>query len=56
MFHVGYIFLVTILHGPFVFPAGYSPGSVVVYINMDRAILLKSVHLYLSHWCIKERQ
>ena len=43
-----------LLHGPFVFPAGYKPGSVVVYLNMDGATLLKPVLLCLSHWCIKE--
>ena len=43
-----------ILHGPFVFPAGYKPGSVVVYLNMDGATLKKPVLLFLSHWCIRE--
>ena len=43
-----------ILHGPFVFPAGYQPGSVVVYINMDGAILMKPAQLLLSHWCSRE--
>ena len=43
-----------ILHGPFVFPAGYKPGSVVIYLNMDGATLVKPVLLYLCHWCIKE--
>ena len=43
-----------ILHGPFVFPAGCKPGSVVIYLNMEGATLLKPVLLYLSHWCIKE--
>ena len=43
-----------ILHGPFVLPAPCDLGSVVVYINMDGATLVKSVLLYLSHWCIKE--
>ena len=43
-----------ILHGPFVFPAGYKPGSVVVYINMDGTTLMKPIKLLLSHWCIKE--
>ena len=43
-----------ILHGPFVFPAGFKPGSVVVYINMDGATLVKPVQLFLSHWCIRE--
>ena len=42
-----------LLHGPFVFHAGYKPGSVVVYINMDGATLVKPVLLYLSHWCVK---
>ena len=40
-----------ILHGPFVFPAGHQPGSVVVYINMDGAILMKPAQLFLYHWC-----
>ena len=40
-----------ILHRPFVFPAGYKPGSVVVYLNMDGATLVKPVCLALSHWC-----
>ena len=43
-----------ILHGPFLFLAGHKLVSVVVYLNMDGAILLKPVLLYLSHWCIKE--
>ena len=43
-----------ILHGPFVFPAGYKPGSVVIYLNMDGATLVKPVLLYLSHWCLKK--
>ena len=43
-----------ILHGPFVFLAGHKLVSVVVYLNMDGAILLKPVLLHLSHWCIKE--
>ena len=45
-----------ILRGPFVFPAGYKPGSVVVYINMDRAILRKPIQLLLSHWCVREEE
>ena len=40
-----------LLHGPFVFRAGYKPGSVVIYVNMDGATLVKPVLLYLSHWC-----
>ena len=44
-----------ILHGPFVFPAGCKPGSVVVYINMDRATLVKPVHVSLSHWCSRDK-
>ena len=43
-----------ILHGPFVFTAGYKPGSVVIYLNTEGATLLKPVLLYLSYWCIKE--
>ena len=42
-----------ILHGPFVFPAGCKPGSVIIYLNMNGATLLKPVLLYLSYWCIK---
>ena len=45
-----------ILHGPFVLPAGYKPGSVVVYINMDGATLIKPIQLLLSHWCIREEE
>ena len=45
-----------ILHGPFAFLAGHKLVSVVVYLNMDGAILLKPVLLYLSHWCIKEER
>ena len=46
-----------ILHGPFVFPAGYKPGSVVVYLNMEGATLKNPpVLLYLSYWSIKERE
>ena len=44
-----------ILHGPFVFPDGYKPGSVVVYFNMDGATLKKPVRLLLSHWCSIEK-
>ena len=43
-----------ILHGPFVFPAGYKPGSVIIYLNMEGATLVKPVQLLLSHWCIRE--
>lgn len=43
-----------ILHGPFVFSAGYKPASVVVYLNMDGIILLNPVRLLLSYWCIRE--
>ena len=44
-----------ILHGPFVFPAGYKPGSVIVYLNIRGASLKKTpVLLYLSYWSIKE--
>ena len=45
-----------ILHGPFIFPPGYMPVSVVVYINMDGAILMKPVQLCLSHWCNREEE
>lgn len=40
-----------ILHGPFMFPPEYIPVSVVVYINMEGAILMKPIQLFLSHWC-----
>ena len=43
-----------IVHGPFVLPAACELASVVVYINMDGATLVKPVLLYLSHWCIKK--
>ena len=43
-----------ILHGPFVFHAGYKPGSVIVYINMGKITLTKPVCLYLSHWCTRQ--
>ena len=43
-----------ILRGPFVFLAGYNLCSVVIYINMDGATLVKPVLLYLSHWCVRE--
>ena len=45
-----------ILHGPFVFLAGYKLSSVVIYINMDGATLMKPVLLYLSHWCSREEE
>ena len=45
-----------ILHGPFVFSAGCKPGSVVVYVNMDGAALVKPVCLSLSHWCSREEE
>ena len=41
-----------ILHGPFVFIAGHNVVSVVIYLNMKGANLMKPVLLYLSHWCI----
>ena len=43
-----------ILYGPFVFPAGYKPGSVIIYLQMDGATLVNPVQLFLSHWCIRE--
>ena len=43
-----------ILHGPFEFPAGDMLGSVVVYLNMDGATLVKPIQLFLSHWCSRE--
>ena len=45
-----------ILQGPFVFLAGYKLSSVVIYINMDGATLVKPVLLYLSHWCSREEE
>jgi len=45
-----------ILHGPFVLPAGYKPGSVGVYLNMDGSTLVKPVQLFLCHWCIKKKE
>ena len=44
------------LHGPFVFPTGCKLASVVVYINMDGATLVKPVCLKLSHWCSREKE
>ena len=40
-----------ILHGPFVYSDGYKPASVVVYLNLKRATLLKPIKLMLRHWC-----
>ena len=40
-----------ILHGPFVYSAGYKPASVVVYLNLEGSTLLKPVKLILKHWC-----
>ena len=40
-----------ILNGPFVYSAGHRPASVVVYLNLERATLLKPVKLMLNHWC-----
>ena len=45
-----------ILQGPFVFLAGYKLSSVVIYINMDGATLVKPILLYLSHWCSREEE
>ena len=45
-----------ILHGPFVLPARCKLGSVVVYINMGGAILMKPFQLLLSHWCVREEE
>ena len=44
-----------IFYGPFVLPAGYKPGSVVIYLKMDGATLVTPVQLFLSHWCIREK-
>ena len=40
-----------ILHGPFVYSAGFKPASVVVYLNLEGANLLKPLKLMLKHWC-----
>ena len=40
-----------ILHGPFVYSAGYKPASVVVYLNLEGTNLLKPLKLTLNHWC-----
>ena len=40
-----------ILHGPFVYSAGYKPASVVVYLNLKGANLLKPLKLMIKHWC-----
>ena len=40
-----------ILHGPFVYSAGYKPASVAVYLNLEGANLQKPVKLILKHWC-----
>ena len=40
-----------ILHGPFVYSAGYKPASVVVYLNLEGANLQKPLKLMLNHWC-----
>lgn len=45
-----------ILHGPFVFPTGYKLASVVIYLNLDEATLVKPVQLTLSHWCSREEE
>ena len=45
-----------ILHGPFVFPAEDNLSSVVIYLNMETATLMKPVLLNLCHWCIKEEE
>ena len=40
-----------ILHGPFVYSAGYKPASVVVYLNLEGTNLQKPLKLMLKHWC-----
>ena len=40
-----------ILHGPFVYSAGYKPASVVVYLNLEGAKLQKPLKLMFKHWC-----
>lgn len=42
-----------ILHGPFEFPAGYRPASVVVYLNLGKSLLLQPIYLTLADWCHK---
>lgn len=44
-----------ILHGPFVFSAGYKPASVFIYLNMDLVTLSRPLRLHLSYWCIMEK-
>ena len=44
-----------ILNGPFVLPTGCKLTSVVVYLNMDGATLVKPVQLTLSHWSSREK-
>ena len=39
-----------ILHGPFVYSACYKPASVVVYLNLEGATILKPIKLILRHW------
>ena len=43
-----------IFHGPFAITDSYKLCSVVVYLNMDGATLVKPVCLVISHWCIRE--
>ena len=45
-----------ILHGPFVFSAGYTLSSAIIYLNMDKAILVKPVQLAISHWCSRAEE
>ena len=43
----------SVQQGLYCFTAGYKPGLVVVYINMNGAILMKPIQLLLSHWCVR---
>ena len=40
-----------ILHGPFVYPTGCKPASVVIYLNLEGVNLQKPVKLMRKHWC-----
>lgn len=43
-----------ILDGPFEFPPGYRLASVVVYLNLGTAVLVKPIYLSLADWCEKK--
>lgn len=40
-----------ILDGPFEFPPSYRLASVVVYLNLGTAVLVKPIYLSLADWC-----